>query len=161
MLVVKSFGAQKIYCIKQEPTVSNDDESAALKVKLDGLRYQVSVLRSTNDDLLRGLSTIRSFTQAQKSKQDMVQLIDDLKNQISTLKAARSAHPGDKIVDPGLSGDALETEQRLVDSELEKRRRITMRMIGEICEQMNLSKSDLVGDLGLDMCESTFVVRGS
>jgi hypothetical protein len=141
--------------------VSNDDESAALKVKLDGLRYQVSVLRSTNDDLLRGLSTIRSFTQAQKSKQDMVQLIDDLKNQISTLKAARSAHPGDKIVDPGLSGDALETEQRLVDSELEKRRRITMRMIGEICEQMNLSKSDLVGDLGLDMCESTFVVRGS
>jgi hypothetical protein len=141
--------------------VSNDDESAALKVKLDGLRYQVSVLRSTNDDLLRGLSTIRSFTQAQKSKQDMVQLIDDLKNQISTLKAARSAHPGDKIVDPCLSGDALETEQRLVYSELEKRRRITMRMIGEICEQMNLSKTDLVGDLGLDMCESTFVVRGS
>ena len=161
MLVVKSFGAQKIYCIKQEPTVSNDHETEALKLNLDGLRSQIAGLRSTNDDLPRGLSTIRSFTKAQKSKQDMLQSIEDLKNQISALKSARATNCEGGTADPGLSGDALEAEQRLVESELEKRRRITMRMIGEICEQMNMSKSDLVGDLGLDMCESTHAVRGS
>ena len=159
-LVVKEFGAQKIYCAKQEKTSSSADDSAQLKTDLGELRDTIGVKRASLEETSRALGVYKSYERNLSSRDSIGECIDQLSAQIANLRLSRSDDSQSSAHKSPSSVDMLETEMTKVRSEMEKRRRISLRMIGEISEQMGMSRSALIEDLGLDMCEASSV-RGS
>lgn len=158
-LVVKEFGAQKIYCAKQGQLSGKADDSSRLKSKLEKLRDSLASSRASYEETSRALGVYKSYERNLSSRNSISECIHKLSTQICSLKAKHSASTHSPEIDL-LSADELEADMTKVRSELEKRRRICLRMITEISEQMGMSRSTLIEDLGLEMCESNSA-RGS
>lgn len=151
---MKAYGAQKVYCIKQETTSPEEVSSATddLKKRLQDCRELVASRRTRVDDLSRTLRRYTVFEQETRKRSEILKLIAEIHRQIDYIETSRSETSQTKSDNTvKVSGDVLERQLSEVQSILDKRKRIVKRMIDEICEQSGMSRSELIGDLGLEL----------
>ncbi len=124
-----------------------------LKSKLSVLREQIAAEKSAVDELTKDLRRFTVYKKNLSHRSELLEKIADIHRQINSIEASR-AETADTKPSSKLSGDALEKQLEEVQLQLGRRKRISKRMIDEICEQSGISQSDLIGDLGLELCES-------
>ena len=149
---MKVYGAQKIYCARQDPIEQSEGSSSAvdeLKSQLKASNQALVVTRRALDDLSTQCSMIMQYQEATKSRANTIAKLADLHRQINSIESSRSdATETDAFK---VSGDELHAKIDQLVSELNKRRRIGKEMISQISDQCDMSRAALIGDLGLEM----------
>lgn len=150
---MKAFGAQKVYCIKQDVSTPESIQSVSerLKSELTALRESLNEQRGHSDELSKVVRKYTTFERDSSRRIDLLKTIGEIHQQISSIESSRPDRGSAIDSQSNVSGEALEKELAVVQILLDKRRRITKRMIGDICEQSGMSRSDLIGDLGLEV----------
>lgn len=158
-LFVKSYGAQKIYCIPQAGPVqsgSSDNPVEVLKERLADLNIVRRQLQDQCDEIGRRL---RFHVQAKSVDMACSQCLAEIAafhNQIAKIEYSRSGQESDHNED---TGDKIEEEISSLMSELNRRRRMAMNMVEQISEFSCISKKEVISDLGLET-EAVGVFRG-
>jgi hypothetical protein len=145
---VKAFGAQKIYCFKQEPSMQGGDDAIGdLKERLASLTDQLSSARSSTQGTLEASAMFVHYRNALAMKSKLVSNLADLHRQILAIEESRPRNSSSAPV----SGDAIAAQLSQLQSERDKRKRIAKDIMGQVSEACGMSRSELAGDLGLEL----------
>jgi hypothetical protein len=160
LLFAKTYGAQKIYCIKQNaaecvdvPDDADADQSAREHETL------VSTIAAESESLekLRRKVTLQHQlkTHAEKESQ-LMEKIRAMHKQIGTLQS-NNADQG-PFAD---MGDELRATFDRVSNEFTKRRRIANDLLGFVSETADMNRREVIEELGLESVTSTLNVQQS
>ena len=126
---------------------SSDEGIEVLKRRVAEGTESLSSLREFLQSVIANSAVFIEYRQVCAAKAKLVASIAEIHRQILTLEGARS-----EPVQPerGRSDD-IEEQLTLYQAECERRRKIAKEMIGQVSEACGVSRSELVGDLGLEM----------
>jgi hypothetical protein len=126
---------------------------SSLKQSLEELNQELNLCRNVLHEEMETHAIYSGYKLARVSKSEAISRITSLQQQILSIKSNR----GDAEVSIADVGEI----QCQIDStilEIEKRKRIAKEMLDQISEQSGMSRSDLIGDLGLEM---NVTIRGA
>jgi septal ring factor EnvC (AmiA/AmiB activator) len=157
MLVVKNYGAQKIYCPRQEtesePTSVGGVESDLSKVR-ESTAITLTRISQTSAEIDQIQSHIARHTQHRgvfELRNRLQDQLRSLRDQINTINTSRSRNPN-KTKQPrsNVSGDDL---QRYLDESQEqskRRKRMGLDLLHYVSEACGCSRADIIDELGLE-----------
>jgi hypothetical protein len=99
------------------------------------------------------LKKYTTFEKTATKRSECLNRIADFHRQINTIESTRLESGASAAVSVR-SSDVLEKELESLQFILGKRRKIGKQMLSEICEQAGMSRSELIGELGLEISES-------
>ncbi len=150
-LVMKSFGAQKVFCVPQNPPGAGDGGILELKGKLDKLNLNLNFIKNRFNEKFAKLSQIEAFKQKEenisKLKKTHTKLENELQTRMEVNPVTRGA--GDAI-------DDLEARVNVLGEEERVRMRIFREILNFISDNLNLSQSEIFDDFGLDKIPNRF-----
>ena len=154
-LFAKTYGAQKIYCIKQasgDPIISDDDKTNAENIARE-LELLTSTIKTETESLENLRKTLSLQQQLKASTDRESHLIDKLRalhKQIGCLESANAQQGPFADI-----GDELRATFDRVSQEFSKRKRIANNLLGFLSETADMSRKDLIEELGLESVPST------
>ena len=158
-LFMKSYGAQKIYCIPQpesKQSESFDNTVEVFQERLAELNIVRRQLQDQFDEIGRKLSMHAQVKSVDVARTQCLARITEFHNQIEVIENSRSGNKSNYDKD---TGDKIELEISSLMIELSKRRRMAMNMVEQISEFSCISKKEVISDLGLET-EAVGVFRG-
>lgn len=150
VLVVKSFGAQKIYCVKQDTSLVSGVESGssdALKSQLNESNCALIAVKAQLESINAQLFQFDQYAAACTRKSAFEKKLKSLREQVANIESSRSDVPA---VTSSSSADELLAKIECMQRELSKRKRIATEMISVISEQCGMTRAEVTEDLGLE-----------
>ncbi len=150
MLFAKTYGAQKIYCVRQTDSESKEDVMDKEAVEATKREYDelVSVIANETaslESLRRKASLGIQHRQLQEKELFLLDKIKSMHKQIALLEASHSSQGAFSQM-----GDELRLTFDKMSLEFTKRRRLANELLGYLTEAADISRRDLVEELGLE-----------
>jgi hypothetical protein len=144
------YGAQKIYCVKQDsapkPVSETEDDSVELQEEYDELVAAVMMESDALETLRRKSSLTNRYKSLVQKEETLLETIRSMHQQISTLESSNQANDC-PFAD---MGDELRVTFDKVSQEFSKRKRLANELLGFVSETADMSRRDLIEELGLD-----------
>ena len=155
ILFAKNYGAQRIYCVKQG---GREDDSVKVKEsEAENISAELESLKSSIDSESESLEIIRKKVSLQQQmrlfSEKESQLLGTLRvmhKQISCLESNNSQQGAFADM-----GDELRATFDRVSQEFARRKRIANDLLGFLSETADMSRRDLIDELGLESVPST------
>ncbi len=164
-LVVKNYGAQKIYCVKQsvacvDSGVEDSSNSVKMRTSIASVQDQITAMSADFDDARARLSRLNHRRGLLERRELFRSRLSSLKAQVDMMRADRSRNKRKHSV-TSLTAEQLNGYVGQYQDEYRKRKRIGVELLHYVSEACNSSKDEIMDELGLETDDNFPPQRGA
>ena len=148
------YGAQKIYCVKQDTAPKSagmkQEDSCDYQNEYDELVSAVMTESDTLETLRRKISLTTQYKILTDKEESLLEKIRSMHKQISILEESNKSDDSPFAE----MGDELRATFDQVSQEFSKRKRLANDLLGFVCETADMSRQNLIEELGLESVQT-------